>query len=349
MDNTRILLADDHAVVRMGIRKIVEEIPGMLVVFEAENGPQVLSALEQEPVDCLIIDVNMPDFEPISAIRQIHVRYPAMKILIVSAYDDDIYVQGLLSAGVNGYHLKDQPLKDLKLALERVLSGERWLSSPLINRLVRKSERGDAEPVLTGRQRDLLRLLRDGKDNHSIAQEIGLSVKTIENHLTRLYRQLNVQSRLEAARQVAQHPNLLGLSGQQAAITPGSDDSQELDHVSILVVDDNDRYRWHLQQMIGKVYPQATIFEAENMQTAIHNARRLSPALIFIDVVLGDEDGIQCARRIKAVSPASRIVLISAYPDREFHRLGLEAGAVAFLDKKDLDLPAIKQVIEDVL
>ena len=180
----------------------------------------------------------------------------------------------------------------------------------MINRLVRKSERGDAEPVLTGRQRDLLRLLRDGKDNHSIAQEIGLSVKTIENHLTRLYRQLHVQSRLEAARQVAQHPNLLGLSGQQAAITPGSDDSQELDHVSILVVDDNDRYRWHLQQMIGKVYPQATIFEAENMQTAIHNARRLSPALIFIDVVLGDEDGIQCARRIKAVSPASRIVLI---------------------------------------
>jgi len=71
--------------------------------------------------------------------------------------------------------------------------------------------------------------------------------------------------------------------------------------------------------------------------------------LAFIDVILGDEDGLRCARRVKAVSPHTRIVLISAYPDREFHRLGLESGAVAFLDKKDLDLPAIKQVIDDII
>ena len=347
MKTTRILLADDHGVVRTGIRKIVEEISGMQVISEAENGPQVFLALEQESIDCLIIDVTMPDFEPISAIRQIHARYPEMKILIVSAYDDDIYVQGLLSAGVNGYHLKDQPLNDLKLALERVLAGERWLSSPLINRLVRKSERGATEAPLTGRQRDMLRLLRDGKDNHSIALEMGLSVKTIENHLTRLYRQLNVQSRLEAVKHVMQQPHLLGLSGQQAAITPKAAESNEFNKISVMVVDDNNRYRWHLQQMIGRVCPQATIYEAENIQTAIHIVNRLAPDLIFIDVVLGDENGIQCARRIKAVSPTSRIVLISAYPDREFHRLGLESGAVAFLDKKDLDLPAIRQVIED--
>ena len=71
----------------------------------------------------------MPDFEPISAIRQIRALYPALKILVVSAYDDDVYVQGLLGAGVNGYHLKDQPLNDLKLAVQRVLDGERWISS----------------------------------------------------------------------------------------------------------------------------------------------------------------------------------------------------------------------------
>ncbi len=349
MKNIRILLADDHAVVRTGICKIVEEIPGVQVVSEAENGPQVFSALEQEPIDCLIIDVTMPDFEPISAIRQIHTRFPDMKILIVSAYDDDIYVQGLLSAGVNGYHLKDQPLNDLKLAIERVLAGERWLSSPLINRLVRKSERGGNAASLTGRQRDMLRHLRDGKDNQSIAQEMGLSVKTIENHLTRLYRQLNVQSRLEAVKYVMQQPHLLGLAGQEAASTPEAAETDEYKKVSVMVVDDNNRYRWHLQQMIGKICPQAIIYEAENIQTAIHIVNRLAPDLIFIDVVLGDEDGIQCTRRIKAISPATRIVLISAYPDREFHRLGLAAGAIAFLDKKDLDLPAIRQVVEDVL
>jgi DNA-binding NarL/FixJ family response regulator len=195
----------------------------------------------------------------------------------------------------------------------------------------------------------LLRLLRDGKDNQSIAQEMGLSIKTIENHLTRLYRQLNVQSRLEAVKHVNEHPQILGLAGQQAASTPEAAESKEFNKVSVMVVDDNNRYRWHLQQMVGKVCPHATIYEAENIQTAIHLVNRLTPDLIFIDVVLGDENGIQCARRIKAVSPTSRIVLISAYPDREFHRLGLESGAIAFLDKKDLDLPAIRQVIEDVL
>ena len=349
MDTIRILLADDHAVVRTGLRKVVEEIPGIQVISEAENGPQVFSTLEKETIDCLIIDVTMPEFEPISAIRQIHASYPAMKILIVSAYDDDIYVQGLLNVGVNGYHLKDQPLNDLKLALERVLAGERWLSTPIINKLLGKSQQNVSSEQLTGRQRELLRLLRDGKDNQSIAQEMGLSIKTVENHLTRLYRQLNVQSRLEAVNYLMQQPTLLGLSGHQAASAPSSIQSTKLNDVSIMVIDDNSRYRGNLLRMIGKVCPRATIFEAENIENAVQMAGRITPQLVLIDVVLGDEDGLRCARRVKAISPHSRIVLISAYPDREFHRLGLESGAVAFLDKKDLDLLALKQVIEDII
>jgi DNA-binding NarL/FixJ family response regulator len=349
MKNTRILLADDHAVVRTGLRKVVEEIPGMQVISEAENGPQVFSTLEKETIDCLIIDVTMPEFEPISAIRQIHAIYPAMKILIVSAYDDDIYVQGLLNAGVNGYHLKDQPLIDLKLALERVLAGERWLSSPLIGKLLGKSHLSVPTNQLTGRQRELLGFLRDGKDNQSIAREMGLSIKTVENHLTRLYRQLNVQSRLEAVNYLMQQPDLLGLSGHQAASSNPTLESSKANEVSIMVIDDNSRYRSNLLRMIGKVCPQATIFEADNIEHAVQMADRIAPQLVFIDVILGDEDGLRCARRVKAISPHSRIVLISAYPDREFHRLGLESGAIAFLDKKDLDLPALKQVIDDVI
>jgi len=349
MENTRILLADDHAVVRTGLRKVVEELPGMQVISEAENGPQVFAILERETIDCLIIDVTMPEFEPISAIRQIHATYPAMKILIVSAYDDDIYVQGLLNAGVNGYHLKDQPLNDLKLALERVMAGERWLSTPIINKLLGKSQQGSSPEQLTDRQRELLQLLRDGKDNQSIAQIMGLSIKTIENHLTRLYRQLNVQSRLEAVNYLIQQPALLGLSGRHAASFTSPMESTKLQAISIMVIDDNSRYRGNLLRMIGKVCPQATIFEADNIENAVKMAGRIAPQLAFIDVILGDEDGLRCARRIKAVSAHTRIVLISAYPDREFHRLGLESGAVAFLDKKDLDLPALKQVIEDII
>ncbi len=350
MSAIRVLLADDHAVVRAGIRKTVEDIPGLEVAAEAENGPEVFAALEQQAIDCLLIDVNMPDFEPIGAIGQIRARFPDMKILVVSAYDDDLYVQGLLTAGVNGYHLKDQPLSDLKLAVQRVLAGERWLSTPLIDKLVGASPRaGPALPLLTGRQRDLLRLLEQGLDNQSIAREMGLSVKTVENHLTRLYRQLNVQSRLEAVHYVVGHPQVLGRPAQQAVTAPLPAGAGTPNLLSVLVVDDNRRYRSQLQRMIGRVSPHAVLYEAENVQTAVHMAQRLAPQLVLIDVVLGDEDGIRCTRRVKAASPQSRVILISAYPDREFHQLGLLAGAVAFLDKKDLDLSTLRQVIEDLV
>ena len=116
----------------------------------------------------------------------------------------------------------------------------------------------------------------------------------------------------------------------------------------MLLVDDNARYRGQLRRMVDKVYPHALIHEAENIKEALQKTKHTSPRLILVDVVLGDEDGIQCARRIKAIAPKSRIVLMSAYPDREFHRLGLEAGAVAFLDKKDLDSATLRQVIDDV-
>ena len=327
---------------------MIEEIPGLEVVYEVGNGPSVFESLARSPIDCLLIDVTMPDFDPVAAIRNIRVLYPELKILVISAHDDDIYVQGLLRAGVNGYHLKDQPLSDLKLAVERVLAGERWISSPLIEKLVELQHGTPVVPMLTNRQRDLLRMLSDGKDNHSIAQAIGVSVKTVENHLTRLYKQLNVISRLEAVNYVMRCPQVMGVPAFHAAL-PAAPPSPSSDSIHILVVDDNRRYRGVLQNMIGKICPQATLYEAENIQTAVQLAQHLKPQMILMDVVLGDEDGITCTRRVKAVSPHSRVILISAYPDREFHRLGLQAGAVAFLDKKDLNLMVLKQVVNDIL
>ena len=122
-----------------------------------------------------------------------------------------------------------------------------------------------------------------------------------------------------------------------------------LPDLQILVVDDNRRYRSQLPRMIAKLYPQATIFEAENIRDAYRLAESIQPHLDLIDVVLGDEDGISCARRIRTVCAKCRIILISAYPDREFHHQGLKSGAVAFLDKKDLDLASLRQVIYDVI
>jgi DNA-binding NarL/FixJ family response regulator len=347
MSKVRILLADDHAVVRAGIRNALRELPNLEIVAEVGDGPALLAALAQACPDCLLIDVTMPDFEPVATIREIRARYPALKILVVSAYDDDVYVRGLLGAGVNGYHLKDQPLSDLRLAVQRVLTGERWVSSPLLAKLVDYGE-SPYLPKLTARQYDILRLLRQGMDNQTIARQLGLSVKTVENHLTRLYRQLGVQSRLEAVNYVVEHPEMLALPAKQAA-APAAFETSVREQVAMLLVDDNARYRRQLRRVIGKICPQATIYEAGNIAEATTLARRVTPQLALVDVVLGEENGIHCARRIKALWPEARIVLISAYPDREFHRQGLEAGAVAFLDKKDLDANTLRQIVDDVL
>ncbi len=349
MSGVQVLLADDHAIVRSGIRKMVEEMDGLTVVEEVGNGTRVFEALEIVQVDLLIIDVTMPEFDPITAIRKIRGRYPALKILVVSAYDDDVYVQGLLGVGVNGYHLKDQPLNDLKLAIRRILDGERWISSPLIGKLVGEQQNQPILPDLTNRQRELLRFLQQGLDNQSIAHESGLSVKTVENHLTRLYRQLSVQSRLEAVNYIRLHPQILGTPGQEAAQDDPKAEIGVQPVVPILIVDDNNRYRKQLRRMIGRLCPRTTIYEAEDSTEALHLAERADFKLALIDVVLGDDDGIQCARRLKKIKPQCRVILISAYPDREFRRLGLRSGAVAFLDKKDLDLPTLRQMVEDVL
>lgn len=347
MGNVRILLADDHAVVRAGIRNVVEELQDLEVVAEVGNGPALFDCLNRLSLDCLLIDLRMPDFDPLSAIRKIRADHPQIKILVVSAHNDDVYVQGLFAAGIDGYHLKDQPLSDLKLAVQRVLSGERWISSSLISKLFEPASPGSASSILTARQKDILRLLREGYDNQGIAQQMSLSIKTVENHLTRLYKQLRVQSRLEAVNYVNQHPEVLAVTGQEIQTAPGENTAGK--NVSILLVDDNMRYLRQLQRVLGKVYPQAVLYEAEDIATAVQIAQRVGPQLVLVDVVLGEEDGIRCARRIKAISPQSRIVTISAYPDREFHRLSLEAGAVAFLDKKDLDAVTLRQVIDDVI
>ncbi len=350
MVTTRVILADDHEIVRAGLRNALLQLPNLDVIGEVGTGPDLFAALADHPVDLLIIDVAMPDFEPIAAVRQIKSQYPNLKVLVVSAHADESYVVGLLDVGVDGYHLKDQPLADLQLAVQRVLAGERWISGPLVECLLHHRSANALPPLvpqLTRRQRELLGLLAQGHDNRKIAQVTGLSVKTVENHLTRLYRALGVYSRSEALSYLMHHPEVLAAKGQDTDHVVA--DTGALKTLSVLLVDDNPRYRQQLGRMIGKTYPAILLYEADDVAEAVRLAESVKPQLALIDVVLTDEDGIYCTRRVKAVSPATRVVLISAYPDREFHRLGLSAGAVAFLDKKDLDATAVRHVIDDAL
>lgn len=347
MPPARTLLADDHALIRAGLRDALASLPGIEIVGEAGNGRDLFLALEQLRPDLLVMDVNMPDFEPVSAAHKIRAEYRGIKILVVSAYDDEAYVVGLLSAGVNGYHLKDQPLSDLQLAVRRILDGGRWISDPLVNRLVdHHTASAETTSPLTRRQRELLYLLTQGYNNQKIALVMDLSIKTVENHLTSLYRAIGVESRLEANNYASRHP--------EALIVPEHEKAQNrldayAEMMAVLLVDDNTRYRAQLGKLVGRISPTFSMYEAEDATEAVRLAGQVKPKLAFIDVVLRDEDGIQCARRVKAVSPSTRIILISAYPDREFRRIGLNAGAVAFLDKKDIDAATVRQLVNDAL
>jgi DNA-binding NarL/FixJ family response regulator len=178
---------------------------------------------------------------------------------------------------------------------------------------------------------------------------MDLSVKTVEKHLTGLYRQIGVQGRLEAANYATRHPELLALPGHIAAQDVPRPTTSSANPIGILLVDDNLRYRHELRLAIGKVCPQALIYEAGTAEEAIGQLRHAVLQFAIVDVVLGDEDGIRCTRRLKALAPQLRIVLISAYPDREFHIEGLQAGAMALLDKKDLDAATLRQLIKDLL
>lgn len=343
----KFLVADDHETARVGISQALADNRDIELIVHVRNGVELTEALKRDTFDFLIMDVSMPHFDPLSAVHLIRAEHPAMFILVVSAYDDDVYVQGLINAGVHGYHLKDQPLRDLTLAIDRILAGEKWVSGRLINKMFTDSKRRRIE--LSSRQVDIARGLANGLSNKEIAEELTLSIKTIENHLTRLYRQLNVNSRLEAMAYIHDNPQLLGQRGQvMSKNNPPTMPISAPARVSIIIVDDNQRFRKELCGIVGRSLPSANIYEAGNWVELSMLANQVQPRLIFMDVVLGDEDGISLTRKVRQEGQDVKVVLMTAYPDREFHRLAIESGALAMIDKKDLDAPTIKQILYDV-
>lgn len=354
MQKVRILIADDHDLVRKGIRSVLEECQEFEVVGEAIDGPSLFAAIGRLAPDCVLIDVAMPEFDPIVAVQQIRRAHPQLKILIVTAHDDDVYVKGLLAAGADGYHLKDGPLSDLSLALGRIMMGEQWLSSSLVKKLIHDNteSRGSSGAIgkLSAGQFELLGLLQKGLDNKAIANTLNKSIKTIENNLTRLYHNLNVQSRLEAVNFANQHPELFSSSlNQPMQRNSTMFSSTPLKPISVLLVDDNTHYRHEFKNSLNIAYPSANVSEAQSISEAVAQVKAAPIRLVFVDMILNKENGIECIHQMKSVSPDTRFILMSAYPDREFHRMGIEAGALAFVDKKDLDIATLRQIVIDAI
>ena len=203
-DKIRVILADDHALVRQGIRQFLEGDEDIEVVAEAADGGRALQLVEELRPDVVLLDIQMPGMSGVEATRQIKARFPEVRILILTAYDDDPYVFALLQAGADGYLLKTVEVDDLLRGVRAVYRGESVLSPEVTQKVLQqirtRRPAGAVEQieVLTSRELEILRLAAQGLTNKAIGQEMGISDRTVQGHLANIFGKLGVASRTEA-------------------------------------------------------------------------------------------------------------------------------------------------------
>ncbi|MBI5029292.1 MAG: response regulator transcription factor [Chloroflexi bacterium] len=198
----RVVLADDHAVVRKGIREFLEEDPSLHVVAEANDGEEAVALVAQEQPDVAVFDIQMPKMNGMEATRRVKKEFPQTRVLILSAYDDDPYIFAALQAGANGYLLKTASSDELVYAVRAIASGESALSPAVAKKLVRRTTEGQpsAETIepLTEREMEILRLAAKGMGNKQIGAVLAISDRTVQGHLANIYAKLHVNTRTEA-------------------------------------------------------------------------------------------------------------------------------------------------------
>ncbi len=200
----RVVLADDHAVVRKGIHDFLEEAGDIQVVAEATTGAEAVAVtLEQQP-DVTVLDIQMPEMSGVEAARQIKAQAPEVQVLVLTAYDDDPYIFAMLQAGASGYVLKNASSEELVRAVRAVARGESALD-PTVTAKVMSQLAGGKPPGaqavvegLTQRELEVLRLAAKGHTNRAIGRELGISDRTVQGHLANIFGKLGVSTRTEA-------------------------------------------------------------------------------------------------------------------------------------------------------
>jgi DNA-binding NarL/FixJ family response regulator len=192
---------DDHPIVRKGIRNLLDPATGISVVGEASNGAEALQMIKDLKPEVVLLDMKLPDMSGIDVIKKIYEGKLASRVLGLSSYDDRQFISQLLNYGASGYLLKEEVPEDIIEAVRGVAHGEAgWVSrkvAALLSEILLKEKEGGTE--LTSRELEVLRLVVEGKTNDQIGMELGISVKTVENHLHAIFRKMGVISRVEAA------------------------------------------------------------------------------------------------------------------------------------------------------
>jgi DNA-binding NarL/FixJ family response regulator len=215
----RILLADDHALLRQGTAELLRREPDLQVVGEAGDGQRAVELAEKLKPDLVIMDVRMPVLSGIEATRRIRQSVPSIRVLVLTAHDDLQYVFSLLQAGASGYLLKTAPISDLVSAIHRIYAGDMSVDPAIACKIVLQQATARnatllapagvvsgsspvSEPIileeLTEREMTILQLLARGLSNQAIAESLSISDRTVQSHLTRLFSKMSVSSRLEA-------------------------------------------------------------------------------------------------------------------------------------------------------
>jgi DNA-binding NarL/FixJ family response regulator len=204
MPKARVLLVDDHVVVRQGLKALFADEPDIEVIGEASNGREALERLDILQPDVVLMDISMPGLNGIEATRQIQQRFPTVKVVVLSMHATEEYVFQVLQAGAAGYVLKQSDSLEVLAAIRAAVSGGSFLSPPIsrtvIDDYLRRAEArhqgSEAEP-LTSREREVLQLLAEGQSNRDIAAELNISVKTVETHRSNMMTKLGVSSKTE--------------------------------------------------------------------------------------------------------------------------------------------------------
>jgi DNA-binding NarL/FixJ family response regulator len=208
----KIFLADDHPLLRLGLRISLAQEKGFELIGEAADGFDAVEKIQAYPPDVSIIDMDMPGLSGIDIIRILRKSYSQMKIVVLSTYKDENYIQGAMKAGANGYVLKCVCFKELVKIIRAFHEGKKRVSPYLVNlTLCGGDEQGEVKAVsfkLTQREKEILKYIYNGKRNKEISDNLNISIETVKSHVKSVYWKLNVKNRVEASR-MAIEKNLL--------------------------------------------------------------------------------------------------------------------------------------------
>ena len=195
-----ILIADDHAIVRRGLKQILDEEPGLAIVSEAENGQDVLDMSRHRTWDLVILDINLPGRSGIDILNELHYTYPKLPVLILSMYPEDQYALRVLNAGASGYLTKQSAPEELVKAIKKIRGGGKYYSDAVIDQLVTKPEARQVKPtheILSDREFQVMVLIASGKTLSEIGENLALSIKTVSTYRKRILTKLNLKNNAE--------------------------------------------------------------------------------------------------------------------------------------------------------